>query len=179
MTPTGVESLAPSFPGLSRRLACMVYEGMLLFGVLFTATYLYSSLTQQRHALIGKHGLQVFLLLVLGIYFTWFWSRGGQTVAMKAWNLRIVDIYGNALSQRRALWRFLWSWLWLLPALLSIRFADLHSLTQIAATFVAGIVAYSGLAQLHSRRQMLHDVICGTQMVNAEVNAVTGAKSEV
>ena len=71
-------------PGIWRRLACFVYEGVLLFGVLMISGYLFSTLTQQRHALLGRHALQGFLFVVLGIYFVWFWSHGGQTVAMKA-----------------------------------------------------------------------------------------------
>ena len=70
-------------PGLWRRMACFIYEGVLLFGVVMIAGYLFSTLTQQRNALNGRHGLQAFLFIVLGIYFVWFWSRGGQTVAMK------------------------------------------------------------------------------------------------
>ncbi|MDH5539716.1 MAG: RDD family protein, partial [Rhizobacter sp.] len=45
-------------PSLWRRMASFIYEGVLLFGVLMIAGYLFSSLTQQRHALVGRHGLQ-------------------------------------------------------------------------------------------------------------------------
>jgi hypothetical protein len=39
----------PTFraPGFARRLACFVYEGMLVFGVVVLAGYLYGALTQQ------------------------------------------------------------------------------------------------------------------------------------
>ena len=83
-------------PGLGRRLACMLYEGVLLFGVVMVAGLVYASLTQQRHALVGTPGLQVFLFVVLGLYFVWFWARGGQTVAMKTWHLRVVNTRGPA-----------------------------------------------------------------------------------
>ena len=56
-----------------RRLASFIYEGVVLFGVVFVAGWLYSTLTQQRNAQVGQHGLQAFLFLVLGIYFIWFW----------------------------------------------------------------------------------------------------------
>ena len=68
-------SLAMHAPRLARRLAAFVYEGVLLFGVLMLAGYVYSGLTQQRHALQGKTGLQAFLFVVLAVYFGWFWSR--------------------------------------------------------------------------------------------------------
>ena len=81
-------------PSLKRRMACWLYEGMLLFGVLFIADYLFSTLSQTRHALENRLPQQLFLFLVLGIYFVWFWSRG-QTLAMKTWHIRIVDRQGT------------------------------------------------------------------------------------
>ena len=63
-------------PSLSRRMACWLYEGMLLFGVVFIAGYLFSTLSQTRNALDNRNALQAFIFLVLGIYFSWFWSKG-------------------------------------------------------------------------------------------------------
>jgi len=160
----GAAPLQPA-PGLARRLACFMYEGVLLFGVVFVAGYLYSTLTQQRHGLQGQHGLQAFLFLVLGVYFVWFWSHGGQTVAMKAWHLRVVDLRGAALSQPRALARYLLSWLWFMPALVSVWLLGLHSLGAIFGSLIAGVLAYAGLSRLHPQRQFLHDALCGTQLI--------------
>ena len=84
-------------PSLKRRMACWLYEGMLLFGVVFIAGYLFSSLSQTRHALDNRPGLQAFLFLILGIYFTWFWHRG-QTLAMKTWHIRVVSATGATLE---------------------------------------------------------------------------------
>jgi uncharacterized RDD family membrane protein YckC len=152
-------------PSLRRRLACFVYEGVLLFGVLMTSAYLYSSLTQQRHALVGRHGLQAFLFVVLGIYFVWFWSHGGQTVAMKAWHLRLVDREGRAVTERRALARYVMSWLWFLPALLILFASGLRTPGATAGVVFAGVVCYAAMTRLHPSRQFLHDVLCGTRLV--------------
>ncbi|NBY27226.1 MAG: RDD family protein, partial [Betaproteobacteria bacterium] len=81
-------------PSLWRRMACWAYEGMLLFGVLFIAGYLFGTLTQTRNAMDNRHGLQAFLFLIFGIYFVWLWSKG-QTLAMKTWNIRLVDVQGR------------------------------------------------------------------------------------
>jgi diacylglycerol kinase (ATP) len=124
-------------------MACFLYEGVLLFGVLFIAGYLYSSLTQQRHALNGRHGLQIFLFVVLGIYFTWFWSHGGQTVAMKAWHIRVVDERGLAVSQSRAFARYLLSWLWFAPALVLLYLSQVRSAGEMATCSRASIRAGS------------------------------------
>ncbi|MEK8050736.1 RDD family protein [Ideonella sp. DXS22W] len=152
-------------PTLRRRMAAFLYEGVLLFGVLMIAGYLYSSLTQQRHALQGKAGLQAFLFVVLGIYFTWFWSRGGQTVAMKAWHVRLVDAAGAPVSQARAFARYLLSWLWFLPALLAVWLADLHGGGVVSAVLMAGVAGYASLAFLRPDRQFWHDAVCGTRLI--------------
>ena len=153
-------------PGLSRRLAAFVYEGMLLFGVLMLAGFLYSSLTQQRHALQGKTGLQVFLFVVLGIYFIWFWSRGGQTLAMKAWHLRLVDRTGAPLTQKRALLRYLLAWLWFVPAWATAHFSGVQGGAAMTGLMSVGVLAYAGLTWLRADRQFWHDAVCGTRVID-------------
>jgi uncharacterized RDD family membrane protein YckC len=156
---------ALAVPSIKRRLAAFVYEGVLLFGVLMLAAYLYSSLTQQRHALVGKHGLQAFLFIVLAIYFVWFWARGGQTVAMKAWHIRLVRAGGAPVNQWRALARYLLAYLWFLPALLTAYLARLSSPSQIFALMAIGAATYAATALLHPRRQFWHDALCDTELV--------------
>ena len=152
-------------PGIARRFAAFAYEGLLLFGVVMIAGYLYSSLTQQRHALQGHGGLQAFLFLVLAIYFVWFWSHGGQTVAMRAWHVRLVTNDGQSVSQARAAMRYLASWVWFVPALISAWLADLRSTAQIFAAVSLGVIAYALSARLHPERQFWHDALCGTRLV--------------
>jgi uncharacterized RDD family membrane protein YckC len=152
-------------PSLTRRMAAFVYEGVLLFGVLMIAGYLYSSLTQQRHALHGQSGLQAFLFVVLAIYFSWFWSHGGQTVAMRAWHLRLVTRDGQAVTQARALMRYLASWIWFVPALGCAWLAGLQSASKIFALMAVGVVAYALLALAHPERQFWHDALCGTRLI--------------
>ena len=153
-------------PSLWRRLACFLYEGVLLFGVVMIAAYLYGTLTQQRHALQGQWGLRAFLFLVLAVYFMWFWTHGGQTVAMKAWHVRLVDARGKPLTQFRALLRYLLSWIWFLPALLTAHAAGLHSTAEVFTLLTVGVLAYAGLSKLHPQGQFWHDAVCGTAVVN-------------
>jgi uncharacterized RDD family membrane protein YckC len=155
-------------PSLWRRMACFVYEGVLLFGVLMIAGYLFSSLTQQRHALLGRHALQAFLFIVLGIYFVWFWSRSGQTVAMKAWHIRLVTHDGKPVSQARALGRYGLSWLWFVPALAALFLSGLKSSAAICGLLFAGVAVYAALSRLHPQRQFWHDAVCGTRLVSVQ-----------
>ena len=100
-------------PGLARRLACFLYEGVLLFGLLMVAGLAYAIVTNQRHALVGAWGLKAFLFLVLGGYFVWFWSRHGQTLAMRTWHIRLLTRAGQPVARWRAVCRYLLAWLWL------------------------------------------------------------------
>jgi uncharacterized RDD family membrane protein YckC len=147
-------------------LACFLYEGVLLFGVVMASAWLYSTLTQQRHALQGKFGLQAVLFFVLGAYFVAFWSRGGQTLAMKTWHIRLVAADGTAVRPMRAVARYLLAWLWFLPALLAIWIADLHGAWSIVAILLGSVLTYAALAWLHPRRQYWHDAVCGTALID-------------
>ena len=163
MNALGTPAGAPP-PGMGRRLACMLYEGLLLFGVVMVAGYLYSSLTQQRHALVGTTGLQAFMFVVIGIYFTWFWAAGRQTVAMKTWQLRIMTADGRPLSQPRAFARYVASWLWFLPGLAAAGLGGHHDGAGIATALGLNVAVYALMARLNPTRQALHDLLCGTRL---------------
>jgi uncharacterized RDD family membrane protein YckC len=154
----------PQTPSLLRRMACWLYEGMLIFGVMFIADYLFSTLTQTRHAMDNRHAQQFFLFVVFGIYFVWFWSRG-QTLAMKTWHIRVTDLKGGALSQQRALWRYTLSWLWFLPPLAASWIFNIE--VRNSLFLAAGwILFWALLSRLHPRRQFLHDALAGTRLVS-------------
>lgn len=163
----------PLTPSVPRRMAAMAYEGLVLFGVVMAAGALYSFLTQQRHALEGRSGLQGFLFVVLGIYFVWFWSHGGQTVAMKAWQVQVVDSQGQPVSQGRALLRYLASWLWFAPALTATRIAQWHDAAALAASGL-WVVAYAASSYLRTDRQFWHDALCSTRLVRVRPPASAG-----
>lgn len=146
-------------------MACWLYEGMLLFAVLFVAAYLFSAMTQTRHALENRHAQQAFLFVVLGIYFTWFWSKG-QTLAMKTWNIRIVDRHGRQVTQLRALLRYCLSWLWFLPVLAAVAPFQLSG-AEAAVLVIGWVVVWALLSRFHPERQFLHDALAGTRLATA------------
>jgi uncharacterized RDD family membrane protein YckC len=153
-------------PGLWRRLACFLYEGVLLFGVVMTAGLIYAGMTQQRHALSGQLGLRLLLFVVLAAYFVGFWSRGGQTLAMKTWHIRVLDRAGRPLTAGRALLRYLWSWLWFLPALLWAWWGGVHSGAAIGVALTVGVLGYAALTRVNPQRQYTHDLLAGTRLVH-------------
>jgi uncharacterized RDD family membrane protein YckC len=78
-------------PGILRRLASMFYESLLLLAVLAVLLVLPHILLGAFAQVVAAHiVLQAHCFIVLLIYFLWFWSNGGQTLAMKTWRLRLV-----------------------------------------------------------------------------------------
>jgi uncharacterized RDD family membrane protein YckC len=161
--PTSPASLMA--PGLARRMAAWLYEGMLMFGVVFIAGYLFGTLSQTRHALDNRHALQAFLFVVFGIYFVWFWWKG-QTLAMKTWHIRVVDTAGRPLTQARALGRYVASWLWFVPPLAAIAPFGL-STGETAVITLGWIAVWALLSRFHPQRQFWHDALAGTRLVTA------------
>ena len=161
--PTADPLLAPP---LVRRMACWLYEGMLLFAVVFVSGWLFSTLLQVRNPADARRPLlQAFVFVVFGIYFAWFWAKG-QTVAMKTWKIRVVDRGGRPLSQARALLRYACSWLWFLPPLALM--APFHPRPADAIALVLAWVAVWALAsRLHPQRQFWHDALARTRLVPA------------
>lgn len=154
-------------PGLWRRMACWLYEGMLMFAVVFIAGWLFSTLGQMRDAMDARrHLLQAFLFVVFGTYFVYFWSRG-QTLAMKTWGIRIVDRAGRAVTQRRALLRYLLSWVWFLPPLAAIAPFKLSGGESTVIVF-GWVIVWALLARFHPERQFWHDAWSGTRLITSQ-----------
>lgn len=144
-------------------MACWIYEGMLIFGVVFIAGYLFGTLSQTRNALDNRHGLQAFVFLVSAVYFVWFWAKG-QTLAMKTWHIRVVDVTGKPITQSRALLRYLLSWMWFLPPLAASWMLSV-SAAEGAVLTLGWVAIWAILARFHPQRQFWHDAWAGTRLV--------------
>ena len=115
----------------------MLYESLLLFAVAFFAAWLFFFASGGRDATSGsaRYLLQAFILAFFAAYFLWCWLRGGQTLAMKAWKIKLVDVTPN-----RALLRLLLAMLFV-PTGLSIVWS-----------------------LFDRERQFLHDRLAGTRL---------------
>jgi uncharacterized RDD family membrane protein YckC len=147
-------------------MACWLYEGVLLFAVVFIAGWLFSTLGQVRDAADAqRHLFQGFLFVVLGLYFVWFWIHG-QTLAMKTWGVRVVDAQGRALTPRRALLRYLLSWIWFLPPLAALAPFKLSG-GELAVLTFGWVIVWALLARFQPERQFWHDIWAGTRLIGA------------
>ena len=126
----------------------MLYEFLILIAVLFIASFVFHLVFQDTSSLFFRPGLQLYLLVIAGMYFTWFWTHGGQTLPMQTWKLRVVSASGDRVYLKQALARYLF-------AVIGIFF------------FGGGIV----WALFDRDRQFLHDRLAGTRIVRIEGKA--------
>ena len=106
MTPAELNAL--SAPQFWRRVSCALYEQLVLLGVI-ALTFLVPNLALGIAFGVSLPSWLTFLYLytVLGIYFVWYWTKSGQTLAMQTWRVRIITQHGDALDKRKAIWRYL------------------------------------------------------------------------
>lgn len=150
---------------LKRRLFSMLYEAMLLFGVLFISAWIFSTLLQQRSAIYLRHGLELWLFVVLTGYFVWFWCHGGQTLAMKTWRVRLVTRDGGPIRPWRAVARFLLAWFWFTPGLVIAWLV--HAQAWLLVVIPAlNFLLWMSMIYFDPQRQFLHDRLAGTRIIS-------------
>ena len=167
---TGSETMPPRddrlvAAPLVRRMAAFMYEGVLLFGVLAVAGLVYAVSVHQTSGIEKRAGLMAVCFVVLGLYFIGLWTRAGQTLPMKTWHLRLLTIDGLPLPPRRALARYLASWIWFVPPLALAGALHLPDAWAIFGLIAGWIVLYALSALLHPSRQFWHDWLCDTAIV--------------
>jgi uncharacterized RDD family membrane protein YckC len=133
---------------LGWRLIAVVYDLLPLLALWFFATVLALALTGGAldvHWLGDKLLVQALVLLASAAYFTLSWSRGGQTIGMKPWRLRVVRNDGAPTDLAHALLRF-----------------------AVALVSLAAIGIGFWWALFDAQRRTWHDIAAGTMMVRME-----------
>lgn len=152
----------------------MMYEGVLLFGVIFLAGYLFDTLTQSRNALMLRHMRQVILFVAMGIYFILCWRRRGQTLPMKTWNIQLQDVAGAAISLPRLIARYVLAWP--LPLMMAFAVMTASRATGYSSTDLFIVFApFAGFIYTWFDREglFLHDRLVGTRLVDTPKPART------
>tara|TARA_B100000686_G_scaffold342539_1_gene421881 strand:+ start:2532 stop:2975 length:444 start_codon:yes stop_codon:yes gene_type:complete len=93
--------------GLGRRFGALFYDLLVLLGIVFIAALPLPWFDQITGG--AGFGLWIKRLYLLGVcfaYFGGFWVKGGQTLGMKAWQLRVIRNNGRALGWGDAVKRF-------------------------------------------------------------------------
>jgi uncharacterized RDD family membrane protein YckC len=131
--------------GIGRRLAAMLYEAILMFAIVFFASLVFYGAASGQLGGWSRHVFQAYLFLVLGLYLVWCWTRGGQTLPMKAWKLQLVNADGTRISARQAILRYLLGW---------------GSLLALGAGYA--------WALFDRDRQFMHDRLLGTRIIRIQ-----------
>jgi uncharacterized RDD family membrane protein YckC len=123
-------------PGFFKRIVIAVYDGLLLFAVIFFLSavlmglflwlapsnfYLDPSLLDNPKMLelsplgrtVGAFLVSANCLVVSFVFYGWFWTHGGQTLGMRAWNLYLIKPDGKFIDWKMAAKRYfaaLFSW---------------------------------------------------------------------
>ncbi|HXF66424.1 MAG TPA: RDD family protein [Burkholderiales bacterium] len=129
--------------GLARRAFALGYEALLLGAVLLAGSLPFVLFAQGADRIALRPLFQLYLVALAGLYFVWQWLRGGQTLAMKTWRMRLVTRSGGALDLRHALARYVFA---------------------LAGTLLFGLGFVWAL--LDREHQFLHDRLAGTRIVN-------------
>jgi len=99
-------AIAPVPAPFLARIAAMIYESLLVTAVIFIAALPFLYLVGNAETGWRHLAFQLYLLGVLFAYFSAFWLRSGQTLAMKTWRIRLVDLAGGTISLKQAALRF-------------------------------------------------------------------------
>ena len=143
MRPADDNGAPPHAPAtVGRRALCLIYEALLLTAVVFIGSFPFVMLAHGADRDFARPLFQLYLVALTGLYFVGQWRRGGQTLAMKTWQMRVVTRDGAPLTLAHALRRFAFA----LPGSL---------------LFGAGFL----WALVDRERLFLHDRLAGTKII--------------
>lgn len=130
-------------PSIRRRLLGLVYEALLLLAVVLLAGSIATGLLLLAGIEKSRWFTQTIVALACGGYFAWQWSRGGQTLPMKTWRMRLEAADNSHVSMQRA---------------------GLRAMLATAGYLLFGISVW--WAFVDRDRQFLHDRLAGTRLAS-------------
>lgn len=127
--------------------ASLLYELLTMIAIVFVSAAVFLLLFGDASTGFKRFGLQLFLWAVLGAYYTWCWIKSGQTLAMQAWKIKLVNEHNQLVDWKLSLIRYVLATL---------------SLTVLGLGFLWAIVDREHL--------FLHDRLLNTKLVLSFVN---------
>jgi uncharacterized RDD family membrane protein YckC len=138
-------ALSARAPAIARRLASALYDLLLTVALAIFVTFPFLAVFGDSTQGWRRHALQAWVLVAIGAYYVWFWTRGGQTLPMKTWRIRLVRAEGGGpVHAGRALHRYA---------------------LALLGTLAVGVGF--AWALVDRDRQFLHDRLAGTALVSA------------
>jgi uncharacterized RDD family membrane protein YckC len=165
--PTPDRSDTPSAPPCPpwRRLLALLYDLLIVLAIVMVVGLL-SQLATGGHLVQGADHAKVpawyrpLQALVVSAYFIGSWLRGGQTVGMRPWHIRVTDRAGAAPTLQQAVLRLLIA----AAPMLLLMLAPALGLRATLWLLLAAWAAWFAVAVFDPRRRALHDVVAGTEV---------------
>lgn len=97
-------------PSLGRHLLALVYDTFLVVPIIMLTTALIMGLyvtilpppaAQNDVVALPPTAVQAGALLSVAVFYFIFWRRGGQTLGMQAWRIKLVDLNGSTANTRQ------------------------------------------------------------------------------
>jgi uncharacterized RDD family membrane protein YckC len=150
---------------LWRRLIALLYDLLAVVAIVMVVGYVCQRATGGN--LISNDGhahiawwYQPLQALVVSAYFMASWLRGGQTLGMRPWRIRVSNAQGKTISPQQALVRLLAA----AAPLLCLALAPWIGIKAALWCVVVGWTAWFGVALFDARHRTLHDVIARTDL---------------
>ena len=153
---------------LWRRLLALVYDLLIVVAIVMVVGLL-SQLATGGQLVQGADHTQVpawyrpLQALVVSAYFIGSWLRGGQTVGMRPWHIRVTDRAGGSPSLQQAVLRLLVA----AAPLLLLMLAPALGLRATLWLLLAAWAMWFAVALFDPRRRALHDIAAGTEVRRA------------
>jgi uncharacterized RDD family membrane protein YckC len=90
-----------------RRIAALFYDLLLVAALLMLVTLGFVAIHGGKSVEPGDPFYQLALIATSGGFFAGFWVRGGQTLGMRAWRLKVEQRSGKPVTWKVAIIRFL------------------------------------------------------------------------
>ena len=172
---THTPTLTP--PTLARRIWASLYELTLLFGIVFVTAMAVQTILSILGIRLPNWAHSLIAFLIMGLYIVYCWTRSGQTLAQRTWQLKTVGMDGKLITAGRAWLRYTLSYLGVLPALL-IAWTQIHSQVQMpsvasiftlsTALVLVNWLALLGTALIHPNKIALHERLSKARTVLVE-----------
>jgi len=158
---------------LWRRLTALVYDLLIVVAIMMVVGLLCQLATGGHLIQTGEHTVipawyQLLQAVAVAAYFTSSWRRGGQTVGMRAWRIRLTRDDGGTPTWQQAIIR-------LLVAAAPLILLALAPMLGLHATLWTLLIVWAGwfaTALFDRRRRALHDLAAGTEIRLMEKESV-------
>jgi uncharacterized RDD family membrane protein YckC len=150
---------------LWRRLLALVYDLLIVVALVMVVGLVCQLATGGRLiSTAAKTAVpiwyQALQALVVGAYFISSWRRGGQTLGMRPWGIRVTRDDGGTLSLPQALIRVLAA----AAPLLLLALEPLLGLQTLLWSLFVVWVGWFATALFDPRRRALHDLVAATEI---------------